>query len=114
MKLASYVIPSDDIEASTAFFRSAFGVDPEIETPYYVQFDTGVGVPLGLDPNAQAKGVSTAVPYFAVDNVDAQFAKLIAAGATAIQEPSDVGGGARTAVVLDTGSNAIGVINQGA
>jgi len=110
MKLKSYIAPVEDLDAAKRLYTALFGAEPVMDTPYYVQYETE-GVIFGLDPNAAGKGITEAVGYWDVGDVDGAFKELVDAGATVVQEPADVGGGARTAVVRDTAGNPVGLIN---
>lgn len=46
-----------------------------------------------LAPNGHAQGVTGPVAYWHVDDVVATVQALVGAGATSLQEPTDVGGG---------------------
>ena len=51
--------------------------------------------------------------YYDVDDLDATIATLTAADARVAAEPTDVGGGARIAVLRDAGGNPIGLRSAG-
>ena len=99
-----------DLARAKAWYAQAFGITPYFDEPFYVGFNVG-GFELGLDPDAPATinpgGVLT---YWAVDDVDTAYARLIGLGATRHEEPKEVGGGIKVATVLDPFGNILGLI----
>ena len=54
------------------------------------------------------------VPYVDVADIKARFDALVEAGASVVQEVTDVGGGAQIASVKDADGNIIGLRGKGA
>jgi predicted enzyme related to lactoylglutathione lyase len=108
LRTTIYKVP--DLAQAKAWYSQAFGITPYFDEPFYVGFNVG-GFELGLDPDAPAAnhpgGVLT---YWAVDDVDAAYSRLIGLGATRHEEPKEVGSGIKVATVLDPFGNIIGLI----
>lgn len=103
--IRTVIYPVTDLARSTAVFRALLGTGPTHEAPYYVQSDVD-GQSIGLDPSGHRDG---ATGYFSVDDVAATLGALVAAGATTVQEPRDVGGGTLVATLRDADGNLIGL-----
>lgn len=108
----TFIYPVTDLDRAKAVFGSLLGTEPAIDSPYYVQFEIG-DQKLGLDPNGHTRGFSGSVGYWEVEDIDARFQELLAAGATEHEAPKDVGGGAMIASVRDADGNVIGLIQPG-
>lgn len=104
-----FIYPVQNLERAKAVFGALLGAAPNIDSPYYVQFDIG-DQKLGLDPNGHARGFSGSVGYWEVEDVNARFQELLAAGATEHEAPRDVGNGSLIASVKDADGNVIGII----
>lgn len=111
-RLSSIIHPAPDMDAAKALFGALLGKGPDIDRPYYAAFDVD-GVQVGLDPSGGPERVDGPVAYYDVDDLDATIATLTAAGARVAAEPTDVGGGARIAVLRDAGGNPIGLRSAG-
>jgi predicted enzyme related to lactoylglutathione lyase len=103
------VYPVKDLDRAKAFYGALLGAEPVNDSPYYVQFEVG-DQRLGLDPNGHARGFPGSVGYWKVDDVNATFQQLLAAGATEHEGPKDVGNGSLIASVKDADGNVIGLI----
>lgn len=103
----------EDLKAAAAWYEKVAGQKPYYDTEYYVGFNVG-GFELGLHPTegksvARGDGVAT---YWAVDDANAAYAKLLAHGAKADQKIQDVGGGVLLGTVKDPWGNTFGVIQN--
>jgi predicted enzyme related to lactoylglutathione lyase len=105
---AAIVYPVRDLDKAKALFTTLLGEPPAQDTPYYVGW-TIDGQNIGLNPNGFDQGMTGPVPYVDVDDIKARFDALVEAGASVLQEPTDVGGGARIATVEDADGNTIGL-----
>jgi len=97
-------MPVSNVDAAKATYRALLGVDPYVDSEYYVGFKAGDGE-IGLDPNSTVGPLA----YWDVQDLDGTIAALKAAGATVMQAPSEVGGGLTIAVMADTDGNPIGL-----
>jgi predicted enzyme related to lactoylglutathione lyase len=111
MAIRTITVPVKDLASATALYRSLLGVDPYMESPYYVGFRPEGSPEVGLNPNGD---VSTGpITYYHVADIEAAVAELTGLGATVEQKPTDVGGGGLTATLRDGDGNVIGLF-QGA
>lgn len=111
-RLAHLVLVVADAEVSTRFWRDVIGAELEHADGPYAQFRVGE-VHLGLfeaEAMSGALGREIVRPEpgsagfelgFVVDDVDAAFDELVAAGATPVTPPGDRPWGQRTAYVAD-------------
>lgn len=109
LRTVVYMVP--DLAKAKEWYTAAFGINPYFDEPFYVGFNVG-GYELGLHP-AEAHTAATTTGgtvYWGVDNVQQSFEELLAAGATALENPSDVGGDIMVAAVRDPWGNPIGII----
>ena len=114
-----------DIEAGVRFYRDLLGLretfrTPREGTPEHVELAAG-GFTLGLGAVEAAKRVhgvdaTPGAPAMAVvfwtDDVDAEFARLVAAGVPAVKEPHDTGNGNRNALVRDPDGNLVELVSK--
>jgi predicted enzyme related to lactoylglutathione lyase len=99
-----------DIQAAKVWYAKAFETEPYFDEPYYVGFDIG-GFELGLQPeDTSSNKVESVVAYWGVENVQEQYDRILAIGATAIEAPTEVGGGIIIAKLKDPWDNIIGLI----
>ncbi len=108
--LRTLLLPAPDLLRAKAWYARAFDVAPYFDEPFYAGFNIG-GFELGLVPDAPvAETPSGAVGYWAVDDVAAAHARLIALGAREHEAPHEVGGGIVVASVVDPFGNIVGLI----
>lgn len=103
----TFIYPVKDLDQAKAVFGALLGAEPSVDAPYYVQFEVG-DQRLGLDPNGHARGFTGSVGYWEVEDVNARYGELLAAGATEHEAPKDIGG-ALIASVRDADGNVIGI-----
>ena len=101
------VYPVTDTGKAKAFFNKFLGVEPYVDSPYYVGYKVGE-TEVGLDPNSKAGPVV----YTDVVDIQASLIELIEAGAEIVQDIKDVGNGLRIAQVKDTDGNVLGLRQQ--
>ena len=106
------VIPTPDLAAATAFYKTAWETDPHSETPYYVGFNLD-GQEIGLNPNDERDGMTGPVVYWMTDDLEAKVAQVEAAGGTVVRPVTAVGGGTSLALLTDPAGNQVGFITQG-
>ena len=107
------IYPVRDVAKATALFTALLGEPPAQEAPYYVGWSID-GQDVGLNPNGFDQGMTGPVPYVDVADIKARFDALVEAGASVVQEITDVGGGAQIASVKDADGNIIGLRGKGA
>ena len=106
--MRTIIYPVKDIAQAKTRFSKLLGVEPYVDQPYYVGFRVG-DQEVGLDPHGHGQGVT---PYWHVDDIKGTYQSLLTAGAQALQEIKDVGGGRLIASLKDTDGNIIGLIQS--
>ena len=109
--LRTVVYHVGDLARAKAWYSDVLGRAPYFDEPFYVGFNVG-GYELGLVPDGAAAGPGGAYAYWGVPSIEPAIAKLEAAGATALEPVSDVGGGIKVAAVSDPFGNTLGVIEN--
>lgn len=100
--------PVSDLAKSKAVYQALLGVEPTADSTFYIGFDSA-GQHVGLLPLGGPQKMDSPVSYWAVSDIKAKLAELIAAGAS-VQEPvHDVGGGRLVATVSDPDGNVLGL-----
>jgi predicted enzyme related to lactoylglutathione lyase len=107
--LKTVIYPVRDLEAAKRLFTALLGAEPAMDEPYYVQFHDA-DQEIGLDPHGHDNGMTGPVAYWHVDDIEATFAAVVAAGATEQQPVQSVGGTRRIATVTDTDGNVVGLL----
>jgi len=105
------IYPVKDLERAKAVFTTLLGAEPHTDQPYYVGYNVD-GQEFALDPNGHGKGLTGPVPYWSVDDITGRISALVEAGARVLQEPTNVGGGRQTAVLVDADGNHIGLMQD--
>jgi predicted enzyme related to lactoylglutathione lyase len=108
LELNTVLYPVKDLDKAKATFTALFGVEPHVDSPYYVGYEVD-GHEIGLIPNGHDQGMIGPEPYYDVEDIHASIAALSAAGAEVLQEPTDVAAGLLVAKLRDTDGNLIGV-----
>jgi predicted enzyme related to lactoylglutathione lyase len=103
----------DRLDEAKAWYTKVLGFGPYFDEPFYVGFNVG-GYELGLHPepagdNAAAVAVNI---YWGVESAHDAFTRMLALGATSFQEPTEVGGGIKVALVRDPLGNLFGMIEN--
>jgi len=110
LRTCIYRVP--DLVTATEWYSKALGIKPYFNEPFYVGFNVG-GFELGLHPQLNAvAGGENVETYWGVEDIQATFAQLIEAGASAHEEPSNVGGDLWVAMLKDPWGNIIGIIQN--
>ena len=104
------VYPVRDLEGAKRVHTALWG-PPHTDEPYYVGYAVD-GQQIGLDPNGHRSGLTGPVGYLDVDDVEATRQQLLAAGASDVQTPHDVGGGMLLAVLADADGNQVGLMQR--
>lgn len=100
-----------DLKSATEWYTQAFETEPYFNESFYVGFNIA-GYELGLIPDenpTQAKGDSVHT-YWGVENVEKEYKRFIALGATDFEEPHNVGGELVVGTVKDPWGNVVGMI----
>jgi predicted enzyme related to lactoylglutathione lyase len=108
LRTAIYKI--NDIEAARDWYAKAFDASPYFDQAFYVGFNID-GYELGLQPaTSTAEKVESVAAYWATEDVQSTYDRLISIGAVANESPQDVGEGIIVATVKDPWNNVIGLI----
>lgn len=106
MSISLVLYPVTDIARAKAQFTVYLGVEPYVDSPYYVGFKVGdqeVGLAAGKEVLA----------YLKVPDIKQRVAELVAAGATIEQEVKSVGPGRQIATVKDSEGNTLALMQDG-
>lgn len=106
--LRTVIYKVSDLAAAKEWYSKAFGVMPYFDEPYYVGFNVG-GYELGLQPEDAPKGENVVV-FWGVEDIDAEYARLLACGASEVEKPMSVGGEIKVATLKDPWNNLLGII----
>lgn len=109
LRTAAYTVT--DLDGAKAWYSKVLGFGPYFDEPFYVGFNVG-GYELGLIPDGPGSGRGALTVYWGVADADAALARLLELGATLEEGVQDVGGGIRTASVLDPFGNVFGIIEN--
>ena len=82
-----------DLQKATEWYAKAFETEPYFNEPFYVGFNIK-GYELGLQPEEEPTldKVESVVAYWGVTEVQLQYDRLLALGATENEAPYEVGG----------------------
>ncbi|HTY75876.1 MAG TPA: glyoxalase [Candidatus Nanoarchaeia archaeon] len=97
------VYPAKDLEKTKSIFGKFLGVEPYVDSPYYIGYKLG-DLEVGLDPNGHSP-----VLYADVTDIKSSLQGLVNAGAVVQQEIKDVGVGLLIAQVKDANGNVLGL-----
>jgi predicted enzyme related to lactoylglutathione lyase len=100
------VYPAKDLDSSKAFFNTFLGVEPYVDSAYYVGYKLNE-LEIGLDPNGQA-----IIAYIDVHDVKESLQTFLGSGASIYQDIKEVGGGLLIAQVKDANGNVLGLRQQ--
>jgi repressor LexA len=100
-----------DLARARDWYSQVLGFPPYFDQPFYVGFSVG-GFELGLMPDGERAGQGGTVAYWGVPNVVEAVQRLLGFGASAFEDPEDVGEGIKVAAVLDPFGNILGVIEN--
>jgi predicted enzyme related to lactoylglutathione lyase len=102
-----------DILKAKTWYAKILGVKPYFDEVFYVGFNVA-GYELGLQPEEKPtdKKSESVLTYWGVKDAHKTFNELLEAGATAHEQPMDVGGGIIVATVKDPWGNIFGIIDN--
>ncbi len=107
LRTAVYAAPN--LDELKAWYTEVLGFGPYFDEPFYVGFNVG-GYELALMPDARVAEGAGVVVYWGVEDIDAEYERLIKLGAKPHEPIKNVGGELRVAVVLDPAGNQFGMI----
>ncbi len=112
LNLQTCVYRVGDLGQAKTWYARVLGVKPYFDEPFYVGFSVA-GYELGLMPGEPASDAAPSMfCYWGVADAQAEYDRLIEAGASALEAPHDVGEGIVVAAVRDPFGNPFGVIRN--
>ncbi|WP_113701179.1 VOC family protein [Nonomuraea lactucae] len=103
--------PVSDLGKAKAVYAALLGIPPQTDSPYYVGFEAE-GQHIGLVLGGGPQGMTSAVAYWHVPDIEEKLAEMTAAGATLKEAAHEVGGGRLVATVTDPDGNVLGLIQD--
>jgi lactoylglutathione lyase len=109
--LRTTIYKVSDLAAARDWYSRVLGTAPYFDEVFYVGF-TVAGYELGLQPEEETPAAKpeTVLTYWGVADVASAYEHLLALGAVAHEEPTDVGSGIIVATVRDPWGNIFGLI----
>jgi len=102
------IYPAADLAKTKRFFSTLLGGEPYVDSPYYVGFKAGE-MEIGLVPQTAQPGISGALAYVTVADINGSLATLLAAGAETVQDVTDVANGLLVASVKNPDGTVVGL-----
>ena len=90
--LVYWEIPSTDVAASSRFLADLFGWTMTPSTDDYMMFETGEGVPGGIQQSETPPSRGIRI-YVGVDDIPATLERAASLGGTVVQPKTAIGGG---------------------
>lgn len=109
--LRTVILMVDDLAEAKAWYTKAFYTEPYFDNGVYIGFSVS-GYELGLmqdDIPAAAKSENV-LSYWGVEDIEAEYQRLLGMGATEHEKPVNVGGEIMVATVKDPWGNIVGLI----
>ena len=75
IELNTVLYPVKDVDQAKATFTALFGVEPHVDSKYYVGYEVD-GHEIGLVPNGHDQGMAGPEAYFDVEDINASLAAL--------------------------------------
>ncbi len=114
--LANISFYADDLDAAKSWYTEVFGVEAYFSVPGYIEFRVGdYQHEFGLVHKSYAPydtevGPAGSITYWHVDDVQAEFDRLLSLGAKELDGVRERGEGFVTASVVDPFGNILGVM----
>lgn len=97
-------------EQSKAFYNEVLGLGPYVDEPLYMRMRPAISGNCLVTLNPRGEVDRGVVVYWGVEDIDAEYDRLIELGAKPHTPIENVGGEIRVAVVLDPAGNQFGMI----
>jgi len=108
LRTVIYKVPN--LEDAKKWYSKAFKTEPYFDEPFYVGFSIG-GYELGLLPEEDdSHKASNVLSYWGVDDIQAEYKRLLNLGAVDHETPNNVGEDIIVATVKDPWGNLLGII----
>ncbi|MWB98078.1 VOC family protein [Agromyces seonyuensis] len=111
-------ITAIDLEAAAAWYAEVFSLEPYFSVPGYREFRVGDDedefgiIDAAYVPGAEAQAPAVAGIFWHVDDLDAEFERIVALGAQVAQPITVRGEGFRTATLADPFGNLLGIMEN--
>ena len=111
--IKTIIYPVKDTAQAKALYSKLFGVEPYMDSPYYVGYKVG-DQDLGLAPNPYGveSGMTGPIALLHVDDIKQCLKLIVDAGGKELQPVKDVGGGRLIASAKDADGNLIGLLQD--
>ena len=96
-----------DINRAKALFTKLLGVEPSVDSPYYVGFKVG-DQDIGITPNTPPGPTA----FWHVSDIKSSLQSVVEGGGQTQQAPKDVGGGKLVETAKDAEGNLIGFVQM--
>jgi methyltransferase (TIGR00027 family) len=107
--LGSLVVKVTDVEKAKQWYRLVFDSKPVFDTSFMVAFQVGDSVlAFSSAPDGALNSNDCMVPYWEVEDIDAEFSRLLGLGATVHINPETVLN-SRRATIIDPFGNIMGI-----
>lgn len=106
--LRTVIYKVGDLNEAKEWYSAAFNTPPYFDEPFYVGYNVG-GYELGLQPDEAITGTNVTT-FWGVEDIQAEYDRFLALGATADEAPQNVGGEIMVATIKDPWGNLIGLI----
>ncbi|MDB4291851.1 VOC family protein [Maribacter sp.] len=109
--LRTVIYKVGDIAKATEWYTKAFETAPYFNEPFYVSFNIR-GYELGLQPekNPATEKPESVTALWGVEQIEAEYQRLLKLGAAEYERPTAVGGALMVASVKDPWGNILGLI----
>ncbi|TKG95093.1 VOC family protein [Puteibacter caeruleilacunae] len=109
--LRTVVYKVDNLQSAKRWYTKAFQGEPYFDEPFYVGYNVG-GYELGLLPGDESRKFKgeNSIAYWGVDDIEEEYQRFLALGATEHEAPKNVGGEIVVASLKDPWGNIIGLI----
>jgi len=101
------VFPVKDPGKAKAFYSKILGVEPYVDSPYYIGYHVG-SFEVGLDPNSKIGPIL----YVDVDDIKGSVEEMKKLGAGVVKNINEVAKGLLVAQVKDADGNVVGLRQQ--
>ncbi|WP_309641434.1 VOC family protein [Flavobacterium sp.] len=109
--LRTTIYKVSDLEKAKLWYNAIFETTPYFDEPFYVGYNIA-GYELGIQPeeNPVVSKEETVLTFWGVENVEAEYERMISLGATEHEKPMNVGVEIMVATIKDPWNNIIGII----
>ena len=110
LRTCGYKVP--DTNTAREWYTKVLGFPPYFDQPFYVGFEVA-GYELGLQPEeagSDSKRGTNVLVYWGVEDIEAEYQRLIELGGSEHEPVTEVGEGIKVASIFDPWGNVFGII----